>query len=456
MAQWANLAARVTRADLTLLGLRCYGGFAVEVPAELPELLRLPGEFRLDLSQIRIEHAQVTRRRLRSYAADDRSFANLYPADIRPGDVLLSPEVTGTLGNPTRRRVVVAAVFRNFGAEGAPFYIGCSDGSAVALDAGQRYKIRRQRLPADDGPSDEGAALFGVLQALWQLDDTAAARPTIDDVAAKITGAYADEHALTAGVAAGFAWNLVRLGDLSGRSQGWEKLVMWPRLPAVLRVGEASGRVKPDGRRDGLMLIGQLAMQSYIGGYIAPVHLLGTGAEYLPRGMMARAKDSNGQSRWTIADRRTQISITPAGRIWLLADCRLSGVELLEDALPTQPTPPPSQYTVNFHEQVHGSAFAVGDQASQVVHIENDSGARATAAALLEYLLLRRADLDLPAADGAELDESLTVLGEGAEGKQPVSALRLAGRTVYRLAGELLVGAAGNALWEAFKAAVGL
>ncbi|MFD0743005.1 hypothetical protein ACFQ1L_15365 [Phytohabitans flavus] len=353
--------------------------------------------------------------------------------------------------------MVVAAVFRNFGAAGAPFHLGCSNGSSVAVDPAVRIKVRRQKLPQTDDLGDVGTALQATLSALWDVDDTVAVRPTIEAVAPEVKAQIDDEQCFTGAIAAGFAWNLLRLGDSPGRSQGMAKIMISPLGSDLL-----FDRIRPAREQDlnTRRQLGQVAIQAgvshTVNSWLMPMHLLGVGAEYLPRGVAARTVTASGQARWTIADPHIQLSLTPAGRIWLLAHARLSGTELLEDALPPEPSPSGHSYIVNFHDQVTGSAFAVGDQAKQVVHIHNDGAARDAVKAILDLVQQQRAGLVLSAEEAAELDESLAILQVSLTEEQPASALRLAALTISRIAGDLFVGAAGNAVWEGFKAAIGI
>lgn len=141
--------------------------------------------------------------------------------------------------------------------------------------------------------------------------------------------------------------------------------------------------------------------------------------------------------------------LSTSGQVWHIADRRLEGEELVENARPKEPA---STYQVNFDGDVHGSQFSIGTQAQQNVQISN-ADTRAVIAAVLAIVATHRQNLALAEPHAAELDSATATLAELADDPQPDRGrLGKAMATVAGLAGQLILGAGGNALWESVKA----
>lgn len=85
-----------------------------------------------------------------------------------------------------------------------------------------------------------------------------------------------------------------------------------------------------------------------------------------------------------------------------------------------------------------------------------DAQAVQTLAQVVETVRRHEADLALGAGQLAELREAVEVLEAAVASKQPDQpAVRVAGRAIARTAGQLILGAGGNGVWEAFKALIG-
>ncbi|GAA3036460.1 hypothetical protein [Actinokineospora globicatena] len=158
-------------------------------------------------------------------------------------------------------------------------------------------------------------------------------------------------------------------------------------------------------------------------------------------------------SRWgLVLDGR----ISEAGRIWWYAERRRQGIELLEGAMTTE-QPTTANQVINFsHSTVTGSSFAGGSHATASAANTSPNDVANIIVQVVKILNEGRHTLDLTDEQVRELSDSIEVLVEASaspERKGP--GLRVAVRSVLNLAGTLIVGAGGNAVWEAFKALAG-
>jgi len=96
----------------------------------------------------------------------------------------------------------------------------------------------------------------------------------------------------------------------------------------------------------------------------------------------------------------------------------------------------------------------IGTQNNYANALDNDAK---TLAEVVRILRAHRRNIDVTGEDGLSLDQSIHVLENAAsDGDTAKPEVARAGRLVASTAGQLILGAGGNALWEAFKAVVGL
>lgn len=156
-----------------------------------------------------------------------------------------------------------------------------------------------------------------------------------------------------------------------------------------------------------------------------------------------------------LAESEQGIKITAAGETWLLAHERIEARELLEDALPKERS---NRVRATFHGDVVNSNIVVsGDKVGNQTLVVFDTAQRHTLRQLAELVEAQRGELELAAADEAELDEAAAALREAAEQGKATNPgrLRRALRTTANIGGGLLLGASGNALYESAKAIIG-
>lgn len=152
--------------------------------------------------------------------------------------------------------------------------------------------------------------------------------------------------------------------------------------------------------------------------------------------------------------------ISAAGRTWWYAERRHRGVEIVEGAMtveqPQVQLPSIGQINTFVGSTVTGASFAAGPHARAVTTVTAPAEGSDVLAQAIEIVTAGRDGLDLSAEQSRELDDSLEVLREAITSPETRGAgFRVAVRSVVNLAGALIVGAAGNGIWEAFKAVAG-
>jgi hypothetical protein len=130
-----------------------------------------------------------------------------------------------------------------------------------------------------------------------------------------------------------------------------------------------------------------------------------------------------------------------SGQIWHLADRRLAGEELMENAKPNVP----AGTCVTFNDKVDRSNFAIGSQATQNIQA-GQVDIRAVIADILTIITDNRENLEISSDESERLDEAVGELEQMARESNPDRGrLSRATSTVAQITGQLILGAGGQA-----------
>lgn len=161
---------------------------------------------------------------------------------------------------------------------------------------------------------------------------------------------------------------------------------------------------------------------------------------------------------WTTAERWGLMRggrINATGKTWWYAVQRRRGIELAENAMPREQQEFGQSININGGE-FHNSSFAAGRYAQATTVTSGVGDVADLVAQVVATVRARSGELKLSEDEREELQDALQVLEESGAGREVERVtFRMAVRSVARLAGSLLIGASGNAVWEALKALAG-